>query len=142
RESDFPYRVDGTRDCLDVRMSAAQPNLFARPRLAGLTLADDIATPRDEQTLISAIDAVELTPFRFHGWLGKRLTASFGWRYDFETASFGRTDPIPDWLLPLREKAAGFARLKPDDLVQALLIRYDPGAGIGWHRNRPDFVHV
>jgi alkylated DNA repair dioxygenase AlkB len=27
-------------------------------------------------------------------------------------------------------------------LVQALLIRYDPGAGIGWHRDRPVFEHV
>ncbi len=29
-----------------------------------------------------------------------------------------------------------------DDLVQALLIRYDPGAGIGWHKDRPAFEHV
>jgi alkylated DNA repair dioxygenase AlkB len=29
-----------------------------------------------------------------------------------------------------------------DDLVQALLIRYDPGASIGWHRDRPVFEHV
>ena len=48
---------------------------------------------------------------------------------DFDTAKFGPADPIPDWLLPLREKAAGFARLKPEDLVQALLIRYNRGAG-------------
>jgi alkylated DNA repair dioxygenase AlkB len=85
---------------------------------------------------------VELSPFRFHGWLGKRLTAAYGWHYDFDTASFGPADPIPDWLLPLRKKAAEFARLSPDDLVQALLIRYDPGAGIGWHRDRPVFEHV
>jgi alkylated DNA repair dioxygenase AlkB len=32
--------------------------------------------------------------------------------------------------------------LTPDDLVQALLIRYDPGAGIGWHRDRSVFEHV
>jgi alkylated DNA repair protein (DNA oxidative demethylase) len=53
-----------------------------------------------------------------------------------------RAGPIPDWLLPLREKAAGFARLAPGDLVQALLIRYDPGAGIGSHRDRSVFEHV
>ncbi len=35
-----------------------------------------------------------------------------------------------------------FAGLAPDDLVQALLTRYDPGAGIGWHRDRPVFEHV
>lgn len=28
------------------------------------------------------------------------------------------------------------------DLVQALLIRYCPGAGIGWHRGQPVFEHV
>jgi alkylated DNA repair dioxygenase AlkB len=119
-----------------------QPELFEPPGLAGLTQADAIVTKSEEQALIAAIDGVELSPFRFHGWLGKRLTASYGWRYDFDTASFGPADPIPDWLLPLREKAAEFARLEPDDFVQALLIRYDPGAGIGWHRDRPVFEHV
>ena len=119
-----------------------QPELFEPPGLAGLMQAGAIVTKSEEQALIAAIDGVELSPFRFHGWLGKRLTASYGWRYDFDTASFGPADPIPDWLLPLREKAAEFARLEPDDFVQALLIRYDPGAGIGWHRDRPVFEHV
>jgi alkylated DNA repair protein (DNA oxidative demethylase) len=85
---------------------------------------------------------VELSPFRFQGWLGKRLTAAYGCRYEPDSAKFGPADPIPDWLLPLRWKAAEFARLKPDDLVQALLIRYDAGAGIGWHRDRTVFEHV
>ncbi|MGA8550366.1 MAG: alpha-ketoglutarate-dependent dioxygenase AlkB [Stellaceae bacterium] len=123
-------------------MSAAQSDLFNRPGLAGLTLAEAILTPGEEPVLIASIDRAELSPFRFHGWLGKRLTASYGWRYDFDTASFGPADPIPDWLLPLRQRAAGFARLAPDQLVQALVIRYDPGAGIGWHRDRPVFAHV
>ncbi|MGH6880651.1 alpha-ketoglutarate-dependent dioxygenase AlkB [Hypericibacter sp.] len=45
-------------------------------------------------------------------------------------------------LRPLREKAAYLAGLPADALVQALLTRYDPGAGIGWHRDRPVFEHV
>jgi DNA oxidative demethylase len=123
-------------------VSAAQSDLFAGPYLDGLMQADGIVTRNEEHALIASIDTVQLSPFRFHGWLGKRLTASFGWNYDFETARFAPAAPIPDWLLPLRETAARFARLKPDDLVQALLIRYDPGAGIGWHRDRPVFEHV
>jgi alkylated DNA repair dioxygenase AlkB len=119
-----------------------QSDLFERRGLVGLTQAEAIVTQSEEQALIPSIDAAELSPFRFHGWLGKRLTASYGWRYDFDTASIGPTDRIPDWLLPLREKAARFARLKPEDFVQALVIRYDPGAGIGWHRDRPVFEHV
>jgi DNA oxidative demethylase len=39
-------------------------------------------------------------------------------------------------------EGGGFAHIAADDLVQALLIRYDPGAGIGWHRDRPVFEHV
>jgi DNA oxidative demethylase len=125
-----------------VIVSAAQSDLFAGPRLAGLTQADGIVTQNEEQALIASIDAVHLSPFRFHGWFGKRLTASFGWNYDFETARFAPTEPVPDWLYPVRERATRFACVKPDDLVQALLIRYDPGAGIGWHRDRPVFEHV
>jgi alkylated DNA repair protein (DNA oxidative demethylase) len=121
---------------------AVQTDLFERSGLAGLTQAEAIVTPREEQALIGSIDAVALSPFRFHGWLGKRLTASYGWRYDYDEASFGPTDPIPDWLLPLRARAARFALLRPDDLVQAMLIRYDQGAGIGWHRDRPVFEHI
>ncbi|EJU13158.1 hypothetical protein LH128_10211, partial [Sphingomonas sp. LH128] len=49
---------------------------------------------------------------------------------------------IPDWLPPFRDRAAHFAGLAPLLLIQALLIRYDPGAGIGWHRDRPVYEHI
>lgn len=123
-------------------MLAVQSLLFDRPGPAGLRQGGDIVAPREEQALIASLDAAGLSPFRFQGWLGKRLTRSFGWRYDFDEASLNPTEPIPDWLLPLRRRAADFAGLAPEDLVQALLIRYDPGAGIGWHRDRPEFEHV
>jgi alkylated DNA repair dioxygenase AlkB len=126
----------------EAQVSASQPDLFELPLVPGLSLADDILTAAEEQALIAHIDAVELAPFRFHGWTGRRLTASFGWRYDFADASFEPTAPIPDWLHPLRHKAARFAGLQDEDLAQALLIRYDPGASIGWHRDRPVFGHV
>jgi alkylated DNA repair protein (DNA oxidative demethylase) len=116
-------------------------NLFpAAP--AGFSYHEDFLPPAEETVLIAAIDTVELSPFRFQGWTGKRLTASFGWHYDFDRAAFGPTLPIPEFLLPVRARAAAFAGLAPDDFVQALLIRYDPGAGIGWHRDRPVFEHV
>jgi alkylated DNA repair protein (DNA oxidative demethylase) len=127
---------------------AIQPDLFAfdpapQPApLPGLRFAADVVTAAEETALIAGIDGVALAPFRFQGWLGKRLTASFGWHYDFDSARVAEAEPIPGWLLPVRERAAAFAGLAADDLVQALLIRYDPGAGIGWHRDRPVFDHV
>jgi alkylated DNA repair dioxygenase AlkB len=125
-----------------MNLTASQPDLFSQPPLTGLSQADEFVTSGEEQMLIASIDAAGLSPFRFHGWLGKRLTASYGWGYDFDEAGLTAADPIPDWLLPLRVKAARFARLQPGELAQALLIRYDPGAGIGWHRDRPVFEHV
>jgi len=125
-----------------MNLVTAQPDLFGDAGLAGLSQAGGFVTPREEQMLIASIDAAELSPFRFHGWLGKRRTVSYGWRYDFDDTSFAPAEAIPDWLLPLRAKAARFAGLQPGELVQALLIRYDPGAGIGWHRDRPVFEHV
>ncbi len=123
-------------------MALHQRDLFAASSLPGLTAAEDVLSLAEEQALIATIDAAALTPFRFQQWLGKRLTASFGWHYDFERGTFAPTDPIPDALLPVRTRAAAFAGLAPDELAQALLIRYDPGAGIGWHRDRPMFEHV
>jgi len=117
-------------------------DLFDTAIVPGLKLAENIVTPAEEADLIAHIDASELAPFRFQGWLGKRLTHSFGWRYDFDTARFAETEPLPEWLLPLRAQAAGFAGMAPEDFVHALLIRYDPDAGIGWHRDRPQFEHV
>jgi hypothetical protein len=125
-----------------MKLIAAQPDLFGQPCVAGLSQIGAIVSPGEERALIASIDAAGLSPFRFHGWLGKRLTASYGWRYDFDNASFAPAEPIPGWLLPVREKAARFAGLNPDHLVQTLLIRYDLGAGIGWHRDRPVFEHT
>src|SRR5580658_10501866 len=100
---------------------AVQPDLFGEPRPAGLSQAGAVVTPAEERALIESIDVTELSPFRFHGWLGKRLTISYGWRYDFDTADFGPTNAIPEWLLPVRARAARFAGLEPGDLVQALV---------------------
>jgi len=122
--------------------AAQQTDLFAPPLIAGLRYETGFLTAAEEAELITRIDAAPLAPFRFQQWTGKRLTHSYGWSYDFERGSFGPADPLPGWLLPVRDRAARFAGLLPDALVQALLTRYDPGAGIGWHKDRPVFEHV
>ncbi len=93
----------------------------------------------EEKRLIAQIDASQLEPFRFQGWLGKRLTRSFGWTYDHETGRAEQGRPIPDWLIPIRSLVAGHLGVSPERFEQALVIRYDPGAVIGWHKDRPMF---
>ncbi len=117
-------------------------DLFDTPIVPGLSLRSDIITQAEEAKLITRIDETGLSPFRFQQWTGKRLTRSYGWNYDFENGTFAPAEPLPEWLGDVRARAAAFAGLTAEDLVQALLIRYDPGAGIGWHRDRPVFEHV
>jgi alkylated DNA repair dioxygenase AlkB len=117
-------------------------DLFDQPLMAGLKYADALISEAEERRLIERLSGMELAPFRFHGFIGNRKTQSFGWRYDFDDASFTPAEPIPDWLQPLREKAADFGRVLPDEFVHVLLARYDPGAGIGWHRDRDVFEQV
>jgi alkylated DNA repair dioxygenase AlkB len=116
--------------------------LFDAPVIPGLRYEEELIDSDEEQTAIAHLGSLDLAPFRFHGWVGNRKTHSFGWRYDFDDASFARTEPIPSWLEGLRAKAAGFAGVAPNDFVHVLLARYDPGAGIGWHRDRDVFEKV
>ncbi|TWT10530.1 alpha-ketoglutarate-dependent dioxygenase AlkB [Reyranella sp. CPCC 100927] len=120
----------------------AQSDLFSQPLPPGLCVADDVITSDEENALIAAIDGADLSPFRFQGWTARRQTAAFGLHYDYGTAQLGRADPIPEWLTTLRARAAQFAHVSGDAFVQVLLTRYDPGAGIGWHRDRPVYEHV
>lgn len=116
--------------------------LFDAPLVPGLAYDDELIDIDEEARLIGAIGEIDLSPFRFQGWEGKRLTRTFGWRYDFDDRSFALVEPMPDWLLPLRYKAALFGNIDPAEFVHALVTRYDPGAGIGWHRDRPQYGKV
>ena len=120
----------------------SQADLFAKPIIGGLRLRDGFITCDEHDEFIARLEQEELTPFRFHGWLGNRKTKTYGWRYDFDDASFAPAEPIPAWLEPLRTKAAEFADVEPAVFAHVLLARYDPGAGIGWHRDRPQFEDV
>ena len=121
--------------------SRAQPGLFDAPP-AGLEFRPAFVSPEEERALIANIETLDFKPFQFHGWTGNRETVSFGWRYDFNQARIEAAAPLPDFLLPLRERAAALAHLRPAAFEQALVIRYDIGAGIGWHRDRPVFDRV
>jgi alkylated DNA repair dioxygenase AlkB len=124
------------------KSAAAQADLFGRALLPGLEAAEAFVTEAEEAALIAHIEHAGLEAFKFQQWEGKRLTRSFGWSYDFQTGVFARAAPIPDWLAPIAARAERFSELPPGALAQALLISYGPGAGIGWHKDRPVFEHV
>ncbi len=63
---------------------------------------------------------------------------SFGWRYDYAGRQIRPSADLPEFLLPLRERAARVAGLAAESLQQVLVTEYAPGAPIGWHRDKPD----
>ena len=121
-----------------------QPGLFElQPALPeGMRHAADFLAVDEERALVAAMQPLDFREFEFRGYLGKRRTVSFGWRYSFNDQRLSAADPLPDFLLPLRAAAAAFAGLAPRDLPHVLLTEYSPGAAIGWHRDRPEFGDV
>lgn len=69
--------------------------LFDAPLVPGLAYREELIEPVDEAELIRAIEHIELAPFKFQGWEGKRLTRSFGWRYDFDDRASHRSNRCP-----------------------------------------------
>lgn len=105
----------------------------------GVRYAADLLTAEEERAAAAFVRRLELRPFAFRGYLGNRRTASFGWHYDFQGGGLQKAAPMPDALLPCRDLAARLAGVAPESLEHALVIEYAPGAGIGWHRDRPQF---
>src|SRR3954452_4651338 len=108
----------------------------------GLSYTEAILDAGEEAALAAKLAQEPFQAFAFHGFEGKRRTHSYGWRYVFDGSGLQAGDPIPDWLLPLRDKAARWARLAPERLEHVLLTQYEPGAAIGWHRDRSVFGDV
>ncbi|WP_338445396.1 alpha-ketoglutarate-dependent dioxygenase AlkB [Pelagerythrobacter marensis] len=108
----------------------------------GMLLIEDAIGAAEERALEVRIDAAPLAPFRFGQWRGKRLTANYGSAYDYRRGRVTEAPPLPEWIDSLRARLAPLADRDPHDFGQALLIRYDPGAGIGWHRDRPQYGEV
>lgn len=108
----------------------------------GLAYRAEFLTPREEADLASAFGALPFKEFEFHGFLGKRRTVSFGYHYAFDGSGLREAEPIPDFLLETRARAAALAGHDAEELRHLLIIEYAPGAGIGWHRDRPSFGDV
>jgi alkylated DNA repair dioxygenase AlkB len=103
---------------------------------------EDVLSPDEEQAMLAYFKELPFKPFDFHGFLGKHRVISFGWRCNYTGKALRESDPIPSMLLPLRARAASFAGISEDSLQQILINEYEPGAGIGWHRDKPMFEGV
>ena len=105
----------------------------------GFLYHPDFISPGEERELATAIAGLEFSAVVMRGVAAKRRTAHFGKSYEFETFKLGPAPPLPEFLVPLRERAAAMTSHRPEEFGETLVSEYPPGAAIGWHRDAPPF---
>lgn len=127
----------------------ADSGLVARKRRKSHTLSEppagfrywpDFISDVQAAKLIAEIEALTFAPFRMRGVDAKREVVHFGVSYGFDSGELASAPPLPPFLVDLFadiNRAVQFA--PPHAAIAALVTRYRPGAGIGWHRDAPPF---
>jgi alkylated DNA repair dioxygenase AlkB len=107
----------------------------------GFVYVPDFLSLDEEAAIAAEVTALELERFAWHGHEARRSVIAFGHGYSFESGAIEPAPPLPAWLVALAERAARVAA-PATPFVQAVVTRYPPGAGIGWHRDVPAFGGV
>jgi alkylated DNA repair dioxygenase AlkB len=116
-----------------------QAEIFPPALPPGLTYREDFITVDEEQRLLSEIQRLAWKQSQYRQYTARRRTVNYGFSYDFTHLRSKPAPPIPEFLTPLRTRAAEWASVRPEGFVQALIAEYQPGTPLGWHRDVPDF---
>jgi len=121
----------------------AASDLFGERDLpGGFRYMSDVLSPAQERALVQRFETLPLKPFEFRGYLGNRRIYTFGHEYLFAGQQPRRDASIPDYLLPLTQIAGDISGTPADAFEQVMVTEYPPGAGIGWHMDRPTFERI
>jgi alkylated DNA repair dioxygenase AlkB len=108
----------------------------------GLVYKPELLSVEEESALLEELESLRFDPIVMHGQAARRTARHFGLDYDYEARTPQPGESVPDWLVPVRARAAALAGVEPDELVEILVQRYPPGSTIGWHRDAPPFGTV
>ena len=108
----------------------------------GLVYRPELIAADEEAALLNLLEALRFDPIVIRGQAARRTARHFGLDYDYEARTPQPGEPVPDWILPVRARAAELAGHEPEELVEVLVQRYPPGSTIGWHRDAPAFGTV
>ena len=124
-----------------MRKANGDPTLFDASAQVpdGFIYRQNFVSEAEEQELIREIQKIQLEPFKYYQFTGKRRTASFGWQYEFGASEITAAPEMPPFLLPLRTRAGKVFNIDPTSLIQTSIIEYSTGSPIGWHRDIPYF---
>jgi alkylated DNA repair dioxygenase AlkB len=102
----------------------------------------NLLTAAEEDSLARELAALPFEPFDFHGYKANRQVVGFGFRYDYGSRQVIDAPPLPSFLDPLRVRIGEAFGRSAEAFQQVLINEYRPGAGIGWHRDKPHFDEV
>ena len=123
-----------------MRSSLISGTLFPFDNLPeGFLYQPDFLTRQEEAELLRIFHELPFQAFDFHGYTARRRVLEFGLEYDFSTRRATPTQNFPEFLSPVRERAAQFAGISAAALVEGMVTEYSQGAPIGWHRDAPQF---
>jgi alkylated DNA repair dioxygenase AlkB len=114
-------------------MNIYQDTLFNVPPIMppGFKYLKDFIPHEEEFFLMEHIKTLTLENFVYDGYTAKR-----------RIARFGRSTPVPSFLLGFVERAARFAHVSISEIKHALISEYSPQTSIGWHRDQPPYESV
>ncbi|HEX2056322.1 MAG TPA: hypothetical protein VHF07_07500, partial [Nitrospiraceae bacterium] len=72
---------------------------------SGFRYLPDFLSESEERELSRFVEALPFAEVRMHGVVAKRRTVHFGWLYGYVSWKIEPGPPIPDELLPLRDRA-------------------------------------
>jgi len=105
----------------------------------GLGYREQFISEQEERQLVSLLSSIEFRPVVMRGQAARRTVRHFGLDYDYDSGDLVPAEPLPAPMLWLRDRCGALMERDPAALVQILVSRYPPGAGIGWHRDAPMF---
>lgn len=98
----------------------------------GFTYQEEFMSVGEEVALLEIFKSLPFRHATHHGYEAHRRIVGYGWH----------GGGLPDFIEPLRQRAAAFAGIAPGKILSALISEYSPGAAIGWHRDKPTIGHV
>lgn len=121
-----------------------QADLFAAERVlpGGMLYEENFLSPHDEEQLLAEFARLPLEEAQYKEYTARRRTLAFGSKYDFGTNELSPAAPIPQFLLPLRDRIAARTGIAAARFTDALVTEYRPGTPLGWHRDVPEFETV
>jgi hypothetical protein len=115
-------------------------DLFGEPDMPeGFQYMGEALSVADEQDFMRGFETLSLQPFEFQGFLANRRIFTFGRSYVFAGQKPRPDSSIPGHFRPLMEIASQISGESAEAFEQVMISEYTPGAGIGWHRDRPTY---